>query len=157
MPAPRLVAYFSKVPAKMGGEALLRWEDGRMHPLPQDYADMLGWDELGGIMIKACDTIQDKKRLMIYCENYGQAGAVDLYGRCHKLPEVVSFSDAYRLWAPDTISHTKDIFMYVNNELGGDVDSIFGKIVIAGRITNPYAREKGTTVYMCREPREDFA
>jgi hypothetical protein len=156
MPAPQLVSYFSRVPAKMGGEALVRWEDGQMHPLPQDYADMLGWDELGGIMIKACDTIKDKKRIMIFCQNYGQAGAVDYCCRCHGLPEVVSFSDAYRSWAPDTISKTKDVFMYVNDELGRDVDSLFANIVIAGKITNAYARERGTTVYMCREPRKDF-
>ncbi len=46
--------------------------------------------------------------------------------------------------------------MYVNDELGGDVDSLFANIIIAGKIKNPYARENGTTVYMCREPRGDF-
>ncbi len=46
--------------------------------------------------------------------------------------------------------------MYVNNELGRDVDSLFANIIVAGSITNPYAREKGTTVYMCRDPRKDF-
>jgi hypothetical protein len=156
MSAPRLVNYFSRIPPKMGGEAFVRWEDGKMHPLPQDYADMLGWDELGKIVIKACDTIQDKKRIMIYCENYGLAGAIDNCGKCHNLPEVVSFSDNYRLWAPDTISKTHDIFFYVNHELGADVDSIFGNIIVAGSITNPYAREKGATVYLCREPVVDF-
>lgn len=156
MPAPKLVSYFSGIPPKMGGEALVRWEDGYMHPLPQDYADMLGWDELGSIVLKACDTIQDKKRLLVYCENYGQAGAVDLCARCHGLPGAISFSDNYRLWAPDTISKVQDVFIYVNDELGRDVDSLFANIVIAGRITNPYAREKGTTVYMCREPRGDL-
>lgn len=157
MSAPRLVSYFSKIPPETGGEALVRWEDGKMHPLPQDYADMLGWDELGGIMLKACDTIKDKERLMIYCQNYGQAGAVDYCGRCHGLPAVVSFSDAYFLWVPDTISKKKDVFMYVNNELGEDVDSLFANIIVAGSIKNPYAREYGTTVYMCREPRGDFS
>jgi len=156
MSAPRLVSYFSKIPPEMGGEALVRWEDGKMHPLPQDYADMLGWDELGGIVLKACDTIKDKNRIMIYCENYGQAGAVDYCASCHELPEVISFSDAYRLWVPDTISKDKDVFMYVNDELGGDVDSLFANIIVAGSIKNHYAREKGTTVYMCREPRGDF-
>jgi hypothetical protein len=156
MSAPRLVSYFSKISPKMGGEALVRWEDGKMHPLPQDYADMLGWDELGGIVLKTCDTIKDKKRLMIYCENYGQAGAVDYCNRCHGLPEAISFSDSYRQWAPDTISKSQDIFIYVNDELGADVDSIFANIIVAGSIKNPYAREKGTTVFMCREPRADF-
>jgi hypothetical protein len=46
--------------------------------------------------------------------------------------------------------------MYVNSELGGDVDSLFANIIVAGRITNPYARENGTTVYICRDPRGDF-
>jgi hypothetical protein len=45
----------------------------------------------------------------------------------------------------------------VNDELGGDVDSLFANIIVAGSIQNPYAREKGTTVYMCRQPRADFA
>ena len=30
-----------------GMEVMLKWEDGEMHDLPQDYADMVGWDELG--------------------------------------------------------------------------------------------------------------
>ena len=81
---------------------------------------------------------------------------MDYCGRCHGLPEVISFSDAYRFWVPDTISKAKDVFMYVNGELGGDVDSLFANIIVAGSIKNPYAREQGTTVYMCREPRSDF-
>jgi hypothetical protein len=47
--------------------------------------------------------------------------------------------------------------MYVNNELGEDVDSLFANIIVAGSIKNPYAREFGTTVYMCRKPRGDFS
>jgi 4-amino-4-deoxy-L-arabinose transferase-like glycosyltransferase len=156
MPASKLAAFYAKMPPKMGVEALLRWEDGRMHPLPQDFADMLGWDELGTIVIKACDSIQDKNRIMIYAENYGQAGAIDHCTRCHGLPEAVSFSDSYLLWVPDTIQKSKNIFVYVNNELGGDVDSLFSCIDSVGSITNPYAREVGTTVYLCRSPRSDF-
>jgi hypothetical protein len=157
MSVPGLVKYFSNVQPEIGREALLRWEDGKMHPLPQDYADMLGWDELGGIMMKACDTIKDKERIMIYCENYGQAGAVDYCASCHNMPKSVSFADAYLLWAPDTISKTKNVFMYVNHELGGDVDSLFANIIVAGSVKNTYAREYGATVYMCREPRRNFS
>jgi len=157
MPAQKLAKYFAGIKPKAGAEALLRWEDGRMHPLPQDFADMLGWSELGNIVVKACDTIADKSRIMIYCENYGQAGAVDQCGRCHNLPEVVSFSDSYLLWAPDSIPASINRFIYVNEELGGDVDSLFSRIDSLGSITNPYARELGTTVYLCRSPRADFS
>jgi hypothetical protein len=151
-----MAGYFSNVIIKMGGESMLRWEDARLHPLPQDYADMLGWDELGKIVVKACDTIKDKNRIMIYCENYGQAGSVDYCGRCHGLPPAVSFSDSYRLWVPDSVRKEQDIFFYVNDELGRDVDSIFAQIDTVGRIENPYAREYGTTVFMCRKPVADF-
>lgn len=140
----------------MGMKSLLRWEDGNTHPLPQDFADMLGWDELGDIVIRACDTIPDKERIMIYCENYGQAGAIDHYVEGHGLPEAASFSDSYLLWIPDSIAKQKDCFIYVNNELGDDVDSLFTHIIPVGSITNPLAREFGTTVYLCRNPRGDF-
>jgi hypothetical protein len=157
MSAKNLAGYYAKMPEKMGAEALLRWEDGRMHPLPQDFADMLGWDELGSIVIKACDSIQDKSRIMIYAENYGQAGAIEHYAKPYGMPPVVSFSDSYLMWAPDSIAPGIDLFFYVNGELGGDVDSLFARIDSIGSITNPYAREHGTTVYLCRSPRADFS
>lgn len=157
MSANDLSGYFARIPPKMGTESLLRWEDGRVHELPQDFADMLGWDELANIVIKATDTILDKDRIMIYAENYGQAGAIDHYGQSYGLPRVASFSDSYLLWAPDTISRSKDLFFYVNDELGSDIDSLFARIDSAGNIENPYAREFGTTVYLCREPRAGFS
>jgi hypothetical protein len=156
MPASRLADFYARMPPKMGAEALLRWEDGRMHPLPQDFADMLGWDELGDIVIRACDTICDKNRIMIYAENYGQAGAIEHYGKPFGLPQVASFSDSYLLWVPDSIPAAGDLFFYVNDELGSDIDSLFARIDSVGSITNPYAREHGTTVYLCRSPRADF-
>jgi hypothetical protein len=155
MSADRLVRYFGSFPPEMGA-TLLRWEDGNSHPLPQDFADMLGWDELGDIVVKACDTLPYKERIMIYCENYGQAGAIDHYGEGHGLPEAASFSDSYLLWIPDSIAKQKDYFIYVNNELGDDIDSLFTHITPVGSITNPLAREFGTTVYICRNPRGDF-
>ena len=82
----KLAAYFRNFPPETGIEALLRWEDGKIHPLPQDFADMLGWDELGNIVIRACDTIADKEQDHDLCENYGQAGAIDHYTEGHGLP-----------------------------------------------------------------------
>jgi len=154
--ANKLAGFYGKIPPKMGAEALLRWEDGNMHALPQDFADMLGWDELGDIVIKACDTIGDRSRVFIYAENYGQAGAIEHYGKPYGLPQVASFSDNYLLWVPDSIPARRDLFIYVNDELGSDIDSLFAHIDSVGSITNPYAREFGTTVYLCRSPRSDF-
>ncbi len=156
MPADRLSALYAKIPAYMGGEALLRWEDGDMHPLPQDFADMLGWEELADIVIRASGTIADKNRIFIYAENYGQAGAIEHFGKQHGLPDVVSFSDSYLLWIPDSLSAEKDLLFYVNDELGEDVDSLFAQCDSIGSITNINAREYGTTVYLCQSPKDNF-
>jgi hypothetical protein len=156
MSAEKLANYFGNIPSKTVIEALLRWEDGKIHPLPQDFADMIGWDELGDIVINACDTIQDKNRILIYAENYGQSGAIEHFGKPYGLPAVTSFSDSYVLWLPDSISSDWDLFFYVNNELGYDIDSLFTSVDSLGSITNPFAREYGTTVYLCRSPHPGF-
>lgn len=155
MNAQKMAGWFAAIPEEAGGEALLRWEDGQMHPLPQDYADMLGWDELANIVIRASDSI-DKDRIMIYGENYGYAGAVDLYGKPYGLPEASSFSDSYLLWIPDSLNRDKDFLYYINNERGEDIFPMFGSVDSLGSITNRYAREYGATVYLCRSPKPEF-
>ncbi|MDQ4141830.1 MAG: glycosyltransferase family 39 protein, partial [Bacteroidota bacterium] len=41
---------------KFKATGILRWEDGQDHLLPQDYADMLGWEEMAGLVRKAYTT-----------------------------------------------------------------------------------------------------
>jgi hypothetical protein len=156
MKESKLIEWFKRIPPDMGGEALLRWEDGQMHSLPQDFADMLGWDDIASIVIKASDSISDKNRIMIYGENYGQAGALDLFGKPYGLPPAISFSDNYLLWVPDTLDQGKNILFYINNERGDDIFPMFAQVDSIGSVTNPHAREFGTTVYMCRSPRPEF-
>lgn len=156
MSVEKLASLYARIPPYLGGEALLRWEDGKMHPLPQDFADMLGWEELADIVIRASDTIADKNRIVIYAENYGQAGAIDHFGKPYGLPEVVSFSDNYLMWIPDSLPPERDLLFYVNDELGEDVDSLFAQCDSIGSVTNVNAREYGTSVYLCRSPKENF-
>jgi hypothetical protein len=46
--------------------------------------------------------------------------------------------------------------VYINGELGKDINSFFRKITIVGSISNPDAREYGTTVYLCEDPVASF-
>lgn len=54
---------------------LLRWEDGKDHEIPQDYADMLGWKELASKVKLAMQKIDSPESTLVLCDNYGQAGA----------------------------------------------------------------------------------
>ena len=152
-----LAVYFKNFTSKYGMEGLLRHEDGKIHSLPQDYSDMLGWEELAKITASAYSQIPDKSRILIYCENYGQASAVNILGKKYGLPEPVSFSDNYYFWAPRNIPVTTDTFIYINDELGEDISQLFTDIKLVGKISNPLAREYGTQVYLCRKPKSSFS
>ena len=138
--------------ATTGIAAPLRWEDGRVHELPQDYADMLGWRELAQLAREAYLAAPEPARVLIYGENYGQAGAVAHY-QGHALPEPISFSDAYRLWSPAELHPETNTLIYVNDELGEDVSDLFVDIQLIGTLQTPLAREHGVQVYLCQEPR----
>ncbi|MCB9289063.1 MAG: glycosyltransferase family 39 protein [Lewinellaceae bacterium] len=153
LPLPKMMQYCSYLVNKVGFDGPMRWEDGRIHPLPQDYADMMGWKELGQLAIKACQ-MADEQEVLLYCENYGEAGAVDYYGQGRGIPPAVSFSDSYRLWLPRNIS--ANALIYVNNELGEDVEALFEDIQLVGSVTSPHARERGTSVFLCRQPVRPF-
>ncbi len=149
-----MVAYGRAFVDRTGIDAPLRWEDGRVRDLPQDYADMLGWEELAGLAMQGYQAAAEPDRAIIYAENYGQAGAIARFAP--HLPEPISFSDSYRLWLPATLPRGVNTLIYVNDELGVDVDSLFADIRLIGTVETPYARERGTGVYLCENPQRDF-
>lgn len=156
LPMDEMVNY-TAISKDYGMEGALRWEDGQLHPLPQDYADMIGWEGFSEIVIDAYNGLDEneKANCQIYAENYGLAGALLYYGRDVGLPEPVSFSDNFLLWAPENFH--AEVFIYINRHLGQDISSNFDDIELAGTLTNPYAREKGVKVYICRQPKGSFA
>lgn len=132
-----------------------RWEDGEVHNLPQDYADMTGWGELSDIVINLYNSLPEteKQNCIIYAENYGQAGAINFRDKKDKLPSPISFSDNFLLWAPDSIKNTSMI--YVNHEVG-DIEFLFKQYQKIGQVNNKYFRENGVQVYYCLQPKDSF-
>ncbi len=152
---PKMAEYCIWAREALHFDVITRWEDGHHHRLPQDFADMLGWPEIGQAAIRAYQQVPPGTPVLIYGENYGQAGAVDYFGRKADLPPAVSFSDSYRLWMPQ---HTNaETLIYINDELGDDVQAIFADIRPMGSVRDSFAREVGTTVYLCQDPRRSFA
>jgi hypothetical protein len=144
--------YFRVLDVKYGIDLGRRFEDGSIHSLPQDYADMIGWEELTAVTAKAYQMVPDKKSCIIYCENYGQAGAITVIGKKYNLPEAICFNESFRYWTPAQFDPDPTSLIYINNELGEDVNNLFRKISNVGSVTDPDAREFGTTVYLCQDP-----
>jgi hypothetical protein len=151
-----LIAYFNNLETKYGIEIGRRFEDGSIHSLPQDYADMLGWEELTGYVNKAYQMISDKKASFIYGENYGYAGAVTVIGKKYGLPAAVCFSESFRYWIPEKFNPDVTSLIYINSELGEDVKALFDKTTFIGKISNPDAREYGAAIYLCQDPKTSF-
>jgi hypothetical protein len=156
-PVNGLISYFERLDRRYGIDVGRRFEDGTIHSLPQDYADMLGWEELTRLVDEAYQQTGEKEHVLIYCENYGQAGAVAVIGQKYGLPEPVSFHESFLYWAPQHLHREVKEFIYVNDELGEDIRQIFAEVREIGRIQHPHARERGTQVYLCRKPKIDLA
>jgi len=151
-----LVTYFDVLDRRYGIDLGMRFEDGTIHSLPQDYADMIGWEEFATLTEKAYMMIEDKTAALIYAENYGQAGAITIIGKKYGLPEAVSFHESFRYWFPREFPVEIKSFIYINHSLGRDVEELFATIRLIGRISDPNAREYGAAVYLCENPVTSF-
>lgn len=150
------LAAYSKVAAENGLEGPLRWEDGKIHQIPQDYADMTGWRELAGIVDNAYSNLneEEKTRCAIFGDNYGHAGSIRYHTHKNGLPEPISFDDNFLFWAPNNVDI--DILIYVNYDTT-HISHYFEDIKKVGQITDPYARESGLPVFVCKDIRNDFS
>jgi 4-amino-4-deoxy-L-arabinose transferase-like glycosyltransferase len=137
--------------AKSIGSPGLTWEDGKVHAIPQDFADMIGWDEVGRKVREVWIDLDEttKKETVIYADNYGQAGSIRYYGRRDGVPETVSFCDNYVIWAPDSLRLKTLIAVYEDTLHFG---SYFGRAERVAVFDNPYFREYGSSVWVYSEP-----
>jgi hypothetical protein len=148
------MAVYSERISRVIGNGILTWEDGKVHKIPQDYADMTGWKELAEITEKAWHDLgaQEKDNAMIFAGSYGSAGAIGYY--CSEnMPDPVSFDDSFVLWAPD--SATVRTLIYVDHDVD-DLEKYFNNIETFARVDDPWFRERGMTVFICRDPVPEF-
>lgn len=152
LPPEEMSKFMERVGSKTGID---RWEDGKHHKMPQDYADMLGWCEMAQYVVRTYQGLpsKEKQQCAIYAENYGQAGAIDYYGSKSGIPTPISFSDAFLYWAPSEADFKT--LIYVNDDTSG-IKKMFANVRLMGKINNRLAREQGTGVFLCKDPLPEF-
>jgi len=136
---------------------LLRWEDGKDHALPQDFADMLGWQELANKVDSVYERLPNREKTLILCDNYGQAGAINYYTK-NKNIAAVSFNADYINWF--RLDTKIENFVRVKEWEGSDSEltqtsPFFETAFVAGVITNSFAREYRTTIFVFSKPKID--
>lgn len=151
--------YIVNHPYRYRALGLLRWEDGKDHLLPQDFADMLGWKELARKVDRVYSNLSDKEKTFILCDNYGEAGAINYY-TSNKNIKALSFNADYVNWfIPDqkiiNFIRIKSIGS-MNDELS-KTGPFFEKAFKADSITNYYSREYRTSIFVFINPKIDVA
>ena len=136
---------------------MLRWEDGKDHQLPQDFADMVGWRELAAKVDAAYASMPDRAVTLVLCDNYGQAGAINYYTKLGV--RAVTFNADYVNWF-DLSKKYKHLIRVKNwHERAAEMEEtgpLFAAGFAADSVTNRYAREWGTTVFVFRDARIDI-
>jgi len=127
------------------------WEDQKQHPLTQDYADMLGWEEMVAKTAKIYFSLTDEERghTVIVADNYGEGGAFAHFGPKYKLPEAVCLASSFTLWAPADIN--PQTIIYVSDDADvSDLKPIVESTQQVAKIDDPLAREYGTVIFLMK-------
>jgi hypothetical protein len=131
----------------------LNWEDGKSHPLPQDFGDMLGWKEMSEKVVHAWSQLspQEKENTVIFCDNYGEAGAVNFYDAHEHLPRAWSDNASFLYWIPPDSTITNLILVTDDKqEMEHPFIHDFHSAAVSDSITNAYAREKGSLIIVLK-------
>ena len=149
--------YIVNHPDKYRELGMLRWEDGKEHLLPQDYADMLGWKELANKVDSIYLSLPNKEKTLVLCDNYGQAGAINYY-TTQKI-KAVSFNADYLNWFDLSKKYQNLIRVKEQNDNSEELKKTapyFQNALVSGSITNKYAREFGTSIFAFTDAKIDI-
>ncbi|MBT1704121.1 glycosyltransferase family 39 protein [Chryseosolibacter indicus] len=128
---------------------MLRWEDGKDHELPQDFADMLGWKELARKVDRVYSNFKEADKTLVLCDNYGQTGAVNYYTT--KGIKASSFNADYVNWFDLNKKYNHLIRVINRSERESEIkehSQYFEQVITVDSIANPFAREYGAAIVL---------
>ena len=119
-------------------------------PLPQHFADRLGWPEMVQKAAEAYRRLSpdDKAKAAVYASNFGQAGAIDFFGPKYGLPKAICPHQNYFFWGPR--QYTGEIMIILGSRRE-QWEGAFDSIEEAGTVNYPYTMSyERYTIYICR-------
>jgi len=130
-----------------------RTETSHTAALPQLYADQFGWEEMVRSVARVYASLppEEQKHAAIFCQNYGEAGAIDFFGRKFGLPPALSGHQNYFYWGPG--NYTGEIMIVLDDDATDERDQ-FGSVEDRGRIeSSPWAMpwEQRLHILVCRD------
>ena len=130
-------------------------ENVPLNSLPQLFGDMFGWQEQAQALARAVHSLPpaDQPRVTLLAYNYGEAGAIDYFGKHYGLPKAISGHNQYGYWGPGAASGDVVVAIGFTQDR---LQQAFADVKPVETISPAYAlpEESGLTIYVCRQPRE---
>jgi len=124
------------------------------YELTGTFHDQFGWENQVATVAKVFHDLSPEEQAdcMIFAGNFGEAGAIDFYGKAYGLPDATSIHQNYYFWGPGTATGEVAIVFGVQLDV---LDNFFGDIEQAATITceQCVAYENNVPVYVCRKPK----
>ena len=116
--------------------------------LPIYFATMHGFEDLVQVVARIYHSLPEaeRARTAIYASGYGNAGAVDYFGRGYGLPKAISGHNSYWLWGPR--DYTGEIVIVIDANRR-DLEQVFATVGPEETVDSPYAQRK-IKVFLCR-------
>ncbi len=125
-----------------------------------NFTEQIGWPELTQTVAGIYDKLPkaEKSHAAILAGNYGEAGAIDLYGRAYDLPEVICGTNTY--WWRGYGAKPPEVVILVGFSRK-DAEWIADQVELAGHVTNRYGVLNEETkdhpdIFVCRGFRKSW-
>jgi Dolichyl-phosphate-mannose-protein mannosyltransferase len=124
----------------------------------QDFADTVGWPDLTAQIAAVYNALPASERATttILANNFGEAAAIDIYGRSDHLPQAISTELTFWYWKPADLDSTALLTIGYNPS---DLAPYCGTVTRAGTVVMPYSvvnQEAGTPILICTNLRESI-
>jgi hypothetical protein len=133
-------------------------ESQRLEGLPQFYADRFGWKELvdSVAVVYRRLTPAEQKDCVVLCTNYGQAAAIEFFGKELGLPPAMSQHNSYFYWGLKEWKNRGVVIAL--RRTAEDLRQSFEQVEEAGVTFAPYAipHENGRKIWICRKLKVPF-
>jgi hypothetical protein len=152
-----MLAYDTALERMMGAEInLARTNHDAIGKLPPDWSDMTGWRELARAVARVYDSLPPAQRAQaaIIADNYGEASAIDFFGRAYGLPPALSGHNQFWLWG--THGYSGNVVI----EVHGTCDpTLFRVRRVVTHFSNPWGMpfENGFPISLCEGIDEPLA
>jgi hypothetical protein len=148
LPPDKLIAYMRAIHLQPP-----RTETSHTAELPQVFADQFGWEQMVGSVAHVYHHLrpEDRERAAIFCQNYGEAGAIDFFGPKLGLPPAISGHQNYFLWG--TRDWTGEVVLVLDTN-DQDERELFASVEDLGQIvSSPWAMpfERRMHILLCRD------